>query len=446
MKSSGKKWVFRFFFFLLIALFPGMVPGQEGLPPQGKPLSLENCIDLALKYQPSLQASQATIAAQKARVEQALAAYYPQVNFNATYNTSTANFTTVAGTSAATGLRRYSWTFYDIFAMGPTVSQLIYDFGRTANSVKINRENQNATEQDLQTTVQNVVLNVKQTYYGVLQAQALIKVAEDTFVQNEKRLEQAKGFYEAGTRPKIDVTNAEVNLANIQLALIRAKNSYQVTRANLNNAMGLREDLNFAIEKFSEFKPREIALGEILHSAYTRRPEILQIKARQRSQEAGVELARSSYYPILSGNASNLYRTNELPREFQWDWSFGATLSVPIFSGFSTPNQIAEAKANLKNLEAQEESLRQNIRLEAEQAYLSLKEAMERITVSEKTIDQAKENYDLASGRYQVGVGQPLEITDAEVLLANARANYIQALYDYKVAEARIDKAMGLSR
>jgi len=72
--------------------------------------------------------------------------------------------------------------------------------------------------------------------------------------------------------------------------------------------------------------------------------------------------------------------------------------------------------------------------------------AIERRGVTEKTLGQAKENYDLASGRYQVGVAQPLEVTDAEVLLANARANHIQALYDFKVAEARIDKAMGLSR
>ena len=446
MKRSGQKWIFWLSFSLLIAAFPGMAQAQEGLPPKGKPLNLEQCVELALKYQPLLQASQASIAAQKARVEQALAAYYPQINFTSTYNTSTANYSTVGGTTRSTGITRYSRTFYDIFSMGPTLNQLIYDFGRTSNTVKINREIQNASEQDLQTTIQNVVLNVKQTYYGVLQTLALIKVAEDTLDQSQKRLEQAKGFYEAGTRPKIDVTNAEVNSANVQLALIRAKNNYQVARANLNNAMGLREDLNFAIEESLEFKPKGIALEEILHSAYARRPEILQIKARQRSQEASVQLARSSYYPTISGNASNLYRTDRPPHDFVGDWIFGATLTVPIFSGFSTPNQIAEAKANLKNLEAQEETLRQNIRLEAEQAYLSRQEAVERISVTEKTLDQAKENYDLASGRYQVGVGQPLEITDAEVLLANARANHIQALYDFKVAEARIDKAMGLSR
>ena len=443
MKPSGQKWVL-WFCFLLIAAFPGAAPAQEGLPPKGKPLNLEQCVELALKYQPLLQASQASIAAQKARVEQALAAYYPQINFNSTYNTSTTNFSTVGGGAIRSGGN--SWSFTDIVSLGPSLNQLIYDFGRTANTVKINRETRSASEQDLQTTIQTVVLNVKQTYYGVLQTLALIKVAEDTLDQNQKRLEQAKGFYEAGTRPKIDVTNAEVNLANVQLSLIRARNNYQVARANLNNAMGLREDLNFAIEESLEFKPKGVALEEILQSAYGRRPEILQIKARQRSQEASVELARSSYYPTLSGNASNLYRTDRPPRDFDWDWSFGVVLTVPIFSGYSTPAQIAEAKANLKNLEAQEETLRQNIRLEAEQAYLSRKEAVERITVTEKTLDQAKENYDLASGRYQVGVGQPLEITDAEVLLANARANHIQALYDFKVAEARIDRAMGLSR
>jgi outer membrane protein TolC len=84
--------------------------------------------------------------------------------------------------------------------------------------------------------------------------------------------------------------------------------------------------------------------------------------------------------------------------------------------------------------------------LEAEQAFLTLKEADERIRVTEKAVGQAKENFDLASGRYQVGVGFPLEVTDAEVALANARANHIQALYDYKVAEAKIEKATGKVR
>jgi len=425
---------------VFIVMFPTLAAmAQEDLPPAGTSLSLAGCIELALKYHPSLSAGQASVELQKAKVEQALAAYYPQIDFKTTYNAATANYSSSSAPA-------YSWNFSDTFSMGPSLDQLIYDFGRTSNYVKINRENVTASKQDLQTARQKVVLNTKEAYYGVLQSLALIKVAEETLTQNQQRLTQAEGFYQAGTRSKIDVTKAEVDLANVQLALIRAKNSYQIARANLNNSIGLREGLRFAVVETIDFNPTEIDLEEILQSAFTRRPEMLQIKAKQRSQEAAVELARSGYYPTLSGNVSNTWGTDEVPNDLAWDWSVGAALTIPIFSGFSTQSQIAEAKAQLRDLAAQEEILRLNIRLEAEQAYLNFNEALERIAVTQKSMDQAKENYDLASGRYQVGIGQPLEINDAEVLLANARANHINALYDYKVAEALIEKTMGLKR
>jgi outer membrane protein len=227
------------------------------------------------------------------------------------------------------------------------------------------------------------------------------------------------------------------------LAMIQVKNNYQVARVTLNNAMGLRQSLTFPIEDILGFQPMTISQEEILRSAYERRPELLQVKAQQRSQEAAVNLARSGYYPILSGNASYLYHGESMD-DLYWDASLTATVSIPIFTGFSTRNQVAEARANLRNLNAQEEALKLNIRLEAEQAFLSLQLAKEQIDVTGKSLGQAKENYDLATGRYQVGVGSPLEVADAEVLLANARASNIQALYNYKVAEAKIIQVMGI--
>jgi outer membrane protein TolC len=209
--------------------------------------------------------------------------------------------------------------------------------------------------------------------------------------------------------------------------------------------MGLRESLSFPIEDALDFKKLPITLQEILQGAYEQRPEILQLKARQLSQEATVKVAQASYYPVLSGNASYLYRGIHA-NALYWDMTVGATLTVPIFSGFSSPNQVAEAQATLRNLKAQEEATRQNIRLEGEQAYLSLKEAEEAVRVTDKALEQAWKKYNLATGRYRVGVGSPLEVTDAEVSLANARVNYIQSLAGYKIAEAKIEKAMGLVR
>jgi outer membrane protein len=429
---------------ILLLLLSGFAFAQDVLPPPGSPLTLDQCVAIALKYHPSLAANQATVEAQRARVEQALSAYYPQINFNTGYNASTSNFAVSSGTLLGGPTRNY--TFLDVFSMGPALNMTIYDFGRTRNSVRINRENVNVSREDLEITRQNVVLNVKTAYYGVLQAQYLIDVAQDVVNQTQQQLNQAQGFFQAGTRPKIDVTNAEVSVANAQLALIQTNNRFAIARVNLNNAMGLRQDLGFAVDTKIEVAPRITPLEEILSAAYRQRPEILRVKAQERSQEAAIKQAQSGYYPILSGNAQYLWRSHHIGEDLYWDWILGANLTIPLFSGFLSPNQVAEARATLRNLQAQEESTRQNIRLEAEQAFLDHRVAIEQIEVTRKSVDAAKENYELASGRYHVGVGFPLEITDAEVLLANARANHIQAVYNLKTAEARIEKAMGVNR
>ena len=447
MKRRGKRglvWTFLHALIILFLLCSGAASSQEvSLPQPGNPLSINDCVALALRFNPALRSNQALIEAQKARVEQALASYYPQINFNTSYNWNTFNFVSLGGVVRG---YTYNWTFLDVFSMGPNLNQLIYDFGRTSNTVKINRENAKANEQDLVTAKQTVILNVQQAYFGVLQTQRLVEVAKDVVSQTQQHLEQAQGFYQAGTRPKIDVTKAEVDLANAQLALIQASNNFAVAQVTLNNAIGFTQPITFPVEDILGFAPREYQLEDIVKTAYEQRPEILQIKAKQRSQEAAVDLARSSYYPILSGNAQYLMRGYHMPNDMTWDMFFGATLSIPIFSGFSSSNQVAEQRANLKNLISQEETLKLNIRLEAEQAYLSQKQATEQVRVTEKAVGQAQENYDLASGRYQVGVGSPLEITDAEVQLANAKANNIQALYNYKVAVAKIERAMGINK
>ncbi|MCX5906789.1 MAG: TolC family protein [Deltaproteobacteria bacterium] len=248
---------------LILALLSYPTWAQDELPPPGQPLTLDQCITIALKFQPSLRGSAASIEAAKARVEQALSAYYPQVNWNTSYSTTTLNYGvgSSAGnviSSGSSGRNRYSGVFTDVSASQIALNQTLYDFGRTANAVRVNRENTAASEGDFSITRQAVILNVQQAYYSVLQTLRLVQVAEDTVDQNQKRLEQAQGSYQAGTRPKIDVTNAEVNMANAELSLIITRNNYQVARATLNNALGLRQDLNFAIIDSLAFKRREI--------------------------------------------------------------------------------------------------------------------------------------------------------------------------------------------
>jgi outer membrane protein len=127
-------------------------------------------------------------------------------------------------------------------------------------------------------------------------------------------------------------------------------------------------------------------------------------------------------------------------------WSVGLSFNIPIFDGFRTTNRVEETLHNYYNIRAQEEDRRQLIALEVEQSYLRVVETQERIKATESAARAAKENLDLAQGRYQVGVGSIIEVTDAETLYTDAQTTYIRTIYDYKIADAQLARAMGDTR
>ena len=129
---------------------------------------------------------------------------------------------------------------------------------------------------------------------------------------------------------------------------------------------------------------------------------------------------------------------------FQNNWNFGLNLSLPIFQGFALDAGIEQAKANLKTVQASNDALVQAVTLDVQQQYSSLEEARERIAATRALVDQSEETLKLAEGRYKQGVGSAVEITDARVGFYNAQTSYIQSLYDYQVAYARLKRAMGI--
>jgi outer membrane protein TolC len=164
--------------------------------------------------------------------------------------------------------------------------------------------------------------------------------------------------------------------------------------------------------------------------------------AKKLASEKSIGLAKTGYYPVLSGNASYDWSGESFPLEE--GWNVGETLSFPVFSGFLTKYQVEEAKANLNVLKANEESLKHTVFFEVQEAYLTLRAAEDAIPTAKLGVEQAQENLDIANGRYTAGVGNPIEVTDAEVGLANARTSYIQTLYADKVAQASLERAMGM--
>jgi len=409
--------------------------GPEDIIQKGELLNLERCIEIALRKNPAIVAARNTVNVNESRVGQARAGYLPVIDW-----TSSASRTS-AGPRQTLGLRTGS-ALYNSYSTGFTLNQNIYDFGKTSTQVEIQRLNLDSSRSDLENVSEQVILNVKQAYFGVLQARRNRIVSEEAVRQFQLHLEQAKGFYEAGTKPKFDVTKAEVDLSNAKLNLIKADNALRIAIVSLNNAMGVPDAPEYTIEDNLSFQKYEMTLEDALSKAFENRHDLRSIITKRQAAETSVELAKKNYYPVLTGSAGYNYAGNEFP--LTRGWNIGATFTFPIFSGFLTKYQVEEAKANLNVLKANEESIRQTVILEVQQAFLNLKEAEERIPTAELTVKQAEENFEIATGRYAAGVGNPIEVTDAEVVLINARTAYIQALYDYRVARASLEKAMGV--
>jgi outer membrane protein len=401
---------------------------------KGEQLNLKRCIEIALMKNPAIVAAKGTVNVNASRIGQAKSNYFPQVD-------GTANVSrTSVGPRRSLGFQSGS-AIYNSYSAGVSLSQNIYDFGKTAAQVKIQKLNFDSSQSDLENVSEQVILAVKQDYYGVVQAKYNVRVAEDTVKQTQQHLEQAKGFYEVGTAPKFDVTKAEVDVSNAKLNLIKLENDYRISVVNLNNAMGTPSAPEYTLQENLSFGKYEITLEDALVKAYENRPDVKSAIAKRQAGERSIDLAKTGYYPFLTGNAGYNYAGNEFP--LARGWNIGATFSFPIFSGFLTKHQVGEAEANLDVLKANEESLRQTVFLEVQQAYLTLRAAEEAIPTAKLGVDQAQENMDIANGRYAAGVGNPIEVTDAEVSLANARLAYIQALYADKVAQANLEKAMG---
>ncbi len=435
----------RIILFALLLLF--IVPigaDAEEIIRKDELLTLQRCVEIALLKHPTIVAGQNTVNASQSKVYEAKSNYYPQIAANAGYTrVKPLSGTQVVSTgTSGTGFSTSSASFNE-FSGSLTLSQNIYDFGKTSSQVDIQKYLLDSSKSDLETTVEQVLFNVKQAYYGVLQAKRNRNVAEETVKQFQLHLDQAKGFYEVGTHPKYDVTKAEVDLSNAKLNLIKNENNVKVAKVTLNNAMGVPDAPDYTIEDNLAFQKYEITFSQAIETAYKNRPDLLSIISKRMSLERSVDLAKTGYYPALTGNAQyNRSDNNFFPSAE--GWSAGVALTFPIFSGFLTKHQVEEAKANLGVAQANEEALKQTILLDVQQAYLNLAVAEESISNTELTVKQSTENLEIANGRYAAGVGNPIEVADAEILLATAKTSYNQALYDYKVARASIEKAMGV--
>jgi outer membrane protein len=419
---------------MVVALLLGIC--ADAAAAQAPAKSLAECLAIAMENHPSLKAAAASVQAGNQRVLQAVSNYLPQVNgvYTADRHRSSVGQRTQSG-----GISTAAFSTLNFFSTGLNFTQMLFDFGQNLNSIRAAQASEQSLEADETTQRETVILNVKQAYFNMLAARRLLVVADETVRQNQKHLEQAQGRFSVGLAAKFDVTQAQVQLANAELNQVTARNNLAVARETLRNALGLNGPLDFDIVDNFDVHAVTISESDALDVAYDNRPELQSIRAQERSTIEQIAAIQKNYLPNVTGQGNYLWSNPDFPLQSQWD--VRATVNLSIFSGGLTKAQVGEQKALLSNLKFNEEQLRQNIALEVRQATLNLQQAAESIRVAEKGLQQARENLDLAEGRYKTGVGNIIELTDAQASLTTAEANHVQALYTYKTSLAALEKA-----
>jgi outer membrane protein TolC len=416
-------------FLFLVARSTPCVAGAEPGPAQVR-WNLDNVVAIALSNHPLIRGAEAETAASAARKGQAMSPYYPQIGLS----------TGISRTRAYSSTAKSNSTTDTAFAQG-NLSLLITDFGKTGATVDRADAQLSSSREAGRSVRGDVAFNAKVAYFNVLRAKRLLDVIRETLKQRESLLRQAQAYYDAGIRARIDVARAEANLYQARAELTFTENALRIARITLLNRMGIDGPREFSLEDTLATESVDWTLENLVREAEANRPELRSLLEKQRAAEFNVRAARGGYYPVLTGNAGYGYAGEHSPDEQNYNLS--VLLSVPVFSGFQTRQQVAEAEAQHSSARYAVIDLQRLVRLEVEEAALSVRASGERSEARKKEREASGENLRLATGRYEVGAGDIIEMIDAQVQMTLSDAAMIETMYDYSVSVASLMRAVG---
>ena len=393
-------------------------------------LSLEECLTLALLNHPSLTRAKASTRDIAAQLEALKANKRVTVSL--------------------TGSARYNGTYdawddkYHSETVSLTASKLLYDTGRNRLQQEIRSESLKGSRETERSTMVSVAANAKRAYYDLVLKMLNRDVEREKLTNLEEHLTTAQGLYDVGNSAFIEVTKAQADVASARVSLLKAENDILVSQEALRVAMGTDISGPFNVALSTELLlPQPAEDSETLTAqALNDRPDYRKLLHDVRAGELSITNAARANSPSITGSAGSSLSWREGASSTN-DYNVGVNVSVPVVDGGAMAAGLESARAQLEQTNAEVESLRQSITYSVRSAALSLTNATDRVKSSEASVKYAEENLALAQGRYEVGVGDPLELSDAVSALANSRYTYYQALYDAQTARANLDEALG---
>ena len=414
---------------------------QEEQPPYTNDVhsvfTLEDCVNNAIKYNPSIQASIYNEEAYKTKIVQAWASYFPSIDAGLDVSRSGNKY--IGGGPYGASMSQYITMGYV-----PTVSadMLLFDFGKTKATADMAKRTYEATKEDTKENINTIIYGIKSTYYKVLFAQAQVKVYEDTVADYQLQLEQAWGFYRYGTKPKIDVVTAEYNLGKAKLNLVSAKNTLNVAQVKLSKIMGIPEYTNYELSDQLTLNLFDITEEDAIKTAFEVRPELIVAKKTADAAKMNLRAKRREFTPDLGIYGSY---GNGIGNEYNLQTGkIGVGLSYSGLNILRLKKQVDQANAEYKRAVARYEDKKHDVYYNVKKNYMDLETDKEAIVIAKLALDQAKEQYRQVTGRYKAGVGTAIELKDGENTYLNARLDFYNAMLNYNTTAASLEHEIGI--
>ncbi|MCS6862036.1 MAG: TolC family protein [Abditibacteriales bacterium] len=418
----------------------GAPPAAE--PPTDRPLTLEESIRIAFQNHGDIGVAQEQWVGAKQRVIATRALLFPQIE--TTFSFQRNNLRRIGQTLTQQGFVVGSITSHTLTHRYETIlSQTIWDMNRTRTLVRQAKAGVLGAEAGIGLARTTVAFDVANAYFEQLRREKLLALAKQQVEQAKKHLEMVQAQVDAGMAARIDLNPVRVELKQAEFNLVSAENNARIAATNFRNALGLDRGPALKLEDVPDEVPSSVgSLEDYIAQALRWRPDLAQVRASVQQAEASLTLAKINARPQASITGSYTYGLGDSPTQRQL-FLLGS-LTIPIFSAGALQADVAEARANLESNRIRLRQLTKDVAANVEAAYSNLVSAVERITAAKALVESAQENLAAANEKYRLGVGIALEIVDAQIQFFSAQNSAAEALYDYHIAKANLDRAIGV--
>jgi outer membrane protein len=436
--------------FLFTAL--GVLPAfaQESGAPMV--ITLDRALEIASRQNRDIQVADQDRLKADAQITEARSGALPQLNVSGIYTRNIRNAVmfvppnSVINPSSKTMAIEFGSA--NAYTATATLNQPLFNW-RVGVALDIANTYAAYADRTYQTTQESVALQTKKAFYAVLLARELVRANREGLDVVRANLENVRAQYKNGTAAEFDLLRAEVQVANTEPLFIAAENSFELAKNSLKNVLALPLDQNIDVQgdlAYQEIQPEVLqARGS---AAVATNSEIAQLALQESLLEKNISVERAAHYPTLDLTGAYAWQSQDntfIFKDYLWANSFnvGLKLSFPIFDGFNASARTEQAIVDHQKIVTTRQKAEEGLRLQIQSLVLRMAEARKRIEGQQKSLSQAQKAVQIAQTRFKSGVGTQLELMDTQVAMTRAQTNYAQAIYDFLVASAEWENAVG---